>query len=128
MTRVFLTRPFSRFIKKAGIPDQSLWDAVQEMRQGLIDADLGGHVLKRRVALLGRGKRGGARTIVATRMEDHWFFLYGFSKNERSNIDKHELKALQELARELLEFDRSQLSDALSAGEIVEIHDGNNKA
>ena len=62
------------------------------MMQGLVDADLGGHVVKKRIALPGRGKRGGARTIVATRMTDRWFFLFGFSKNERSDIDKDEMK------------------------------------
>ncbi len=74
------------------------------MAQGLIDAELGGHVVKKRVALSGQGKRGGARTIVATKMTDRWFFLFGFSKNERANIDKKELKILQEVAKELLSF------------------------
>jgi hypothetical protein len=98
------------------------------MSQGLVDADLGGHVMKKRVALPGQGKRGGARTIVATKMAGRWFFLYGFNKNERSNIDKDELKVLQEVAKELLGFDDQQLSIALVAGEIVEVTDGNDKA
>jgi hypothetical protein len=94
------------------------------MAQGLIDADLGGDVMKKRVALPGQGKRGGARTIVATRVERHWFFLYGFNKNERTNIDQSELKVFQEIAKELLGFDDQQLGNALDAGQIVEIcHD-----
>ena len=95
---------------------------------GLIDADLGGHVVKKRVALPGQGKRGGARTIVATILAERWFFLYGFSENERSNIDKDELRALQEVAKELLGFDDRQLGIAVRAGEIVEVFDGNDKA
>ena len=72
----------------------------------------------------GRGKRGGARTIVATRMSDRWFFLFGFSKNERADINKDELKVFQEVARDLLAFNDHQLAAALSAGELTEVRDG----
>lgn len=114
-------------MRKAGLSDDALCEAFSEMVQGLIDADLGGHLVKKRVALPGQGKRGGARTIVATKMADRWFFLYGFSKNERANIDLDELKILQEVAKELLGFDDLQLAAALELGEIVEICNGNDK-
>ena len=126
--RVFKTRTFGRSMKRLGLTDGALWAAVLEMTQGLIDADLGGHVVKKRVALPGQGKRGGARTIVATKLAERWFFLYGFRKNERANIDKDELRALQEVAKDLLGFDDSQLDIALQAGEIVEVRDGDEKA
>lgn len=114
-------------MRKAGLTDEALCEAVSEMTQGLIDADLGGHVMKKRVALPGQGKRSGARTIVATKLAGRWFFLYGFGKNERANIDKDELKTLQEVAKELLEFDDRQLATALSVGEIVEVCNGNDQ-
>lgn len=98
------------------------------MVQGLIDADLGGNVVKKRIGLPGQGKRGGARTIVATKMAGRWFFLYGFGKSERANIDKDELKVLQEVAKELLELNDRQLAVALSAGEIMEVCNDNDKA
>ncbi len=123
--RVFRTRTFTRWMRKSGLTDGALCEAVAEMVQGLIDADLGGHAVKKRVALPGQGKRGGARTIVATKLADRWFFLYGFGKNERANIDRDELKMLQELAKELLGFDNRQLATALAAGEIVEVCNGN---
>src|SRR5690554_5415816 len=110
MRRVFKTRTFTRSMKKAGLTDSALCAAVEEMSQGLIDADLGGDVVKKRVALSGQGKRGGARIIVATKMAGRWFFLYGFSKSERSNIDKDELRVLQEVAKELLGFNDRQLA------------------
>jgi len=121
MESVFRTRTFTRWMRKAGLTDDALHEAVFEMAQGLIDADLGGYVVKKRVALPGQGKRGGARTIVATKLAGRWFFLYGFGKNERANIDKDELKMLQEVAKELLAFDERQLATALAAGEIVEV-------
>ena len=114
-------------MRKSGLSDSALVDAVSEMVRGLIDADLGGHVVKKRVALIGRGKSGGAKTIVATRLSDRWFFLFGFSKNERANIDKDELKVLQEMAQDLLGFNDQQLADAIFAGEMTEVFDDSNK-
>lgn len=126
--RVFKTRTFERSMKRSGMTEEALLAAVLEMAQGLIDADLGGHVVKKRVALPGQGKRGGARTIVATKLEERWFFLYGFRKNERANIDKDELRALQEVAKDLLGLDDRRLDVALQAGDIVEVRDGDAKA
>ncbi len=128
MTRIFLTRTFDRWMKKAGLTDQALRQAVAEMTQGLIDADLGGGVVKKRVALPGRGKRGGARIIVATRFRERWFFLYGFVKNERATINQDELRAFQELARTLLGFTDREIATALSSNEIFEVTYGNEKA
>ena len=111
-------------MRKAGLTDVDLDAAVAEMERGLVDADLGGHLLKKRVALPGRGKRGGARTIVVTKRVGRWFFLYGFGKNERADIDNDELKVLQEVAKELLELDTRRLAAAIAAGEIVEVRHG----
>ena len=121
MSKVFRSRPFSRWMRRAGLTDEALLHAVSEMEQGLVDADLGGGVFKKRVALPGRGKRAGARTIVATRMKERWFFLYGFEKNERTNISSAELKALQEYAKDLLGLDAAQLAAVVSTGEMTEV-------
>ena len=128
MQRIFRTRTFSRWMRKAGVSDSDLTGAVEEMMQGLVDADLGGHLLKKRVAVPGRGKRGGARTILATRMEGFWFFLFGFNKNERDNIDRHELRLLKEVARDLLSFDAGQLGQAIAAGELTEVNNDKTRA
>lgn len=126
--RVFRTKTFSRWMRKAGLTDSALRQAVEEMIQGLVDADLGGHVVKKRVALAGRGKRGGARTIVATKLADRWFFLFGFGKNEQASIDKDELKFFQEVAKDLLALSDVQLQVAISAGEMMEVCDDNDQA
>lgn len=128
LRRIFKTKTFIRWMRRSGLSDAALSEAVAEMVHGIVDADLGRHVVKKRIALPGAGKRGGARTIVATRMADRWFFLYGFSKNERSNIDRDELKALQEVAAELLGLSDLMLERALAVGEIVEVPNGNSEA
>jgi len=122
--RVFKTRYFSRWFRKIGLSDVALCQAVKEMEQGLIDANLGGGVVKKRLALPGRGKRGGARTLVATNKGDRWFFLYGFEKNERANITAEELEGLRIITRQLLGMTSEQLDEAVRDGSLQEIcHD-----
>lgn len=121
--RVFKTRHFARWMRKTDLSDAALCVAVSEMVAGLIDAQLGGDVVKKRVALAGRGKRGGARTLVATRKADRWFFVFGFEKNEKSNVTATELEALQTLASGLLGLSEQQLDDAVRDGSLQEICD-----
>jgi hypothetical protein len=121
--RVFKTRTFARWSRKASLPDATLRKAVDEMTAGLIDADLGCGVYKKRVPMAGRGKRGGARVIVGTNFGTRWFFLFGFEKNERATIDDKELAVLQKAAAIFLEMDANALDRALAAGELTEMCD-----
>lgn len=124
MKRVFKTRYFSRWMRKTELTDRALCSAVAEMVQGLFDADLGGGVVKKRVGLSGRGKRGGARTLVATNKGNRWFFIYGFEKNDRANITDDELEALKDIAEQLLARTGKQLDEAVQDGSLQEIcHD-----
>lgn len=91
------------------------------MAAGLIDADLGGRVYKKRIPIPGRGKRGGARTILGSNLGDRWFFMFGFEKNDRATINPRELAALQKLAAALLELNTTLLERSLSEGELMEI-------
>jgi hypothetical protein len=115
---------FERWQKKTDLADRALCQAVQEMQQGLIDADLGGGLVKKRVARPGAGKRGGYRTLLATNQDDRWIFLYGFAKNERDNIAHQELLALKRMAKELLALSVENIQTALQHGELKEIPDG----
>ena len=119
MKRVFKTRYFNRMMKS--LDDSALCAAVEEMIQGLIDADLGGYIVKKRVALPGRGKSGGARTIVATKKGSRWFFLFGFAKNEKSNITASETERLQAFAADLLSLSDKSLNEFVREGMLVEI-------
>ncbi len=124
MRRVFKTRHFVRWMRKTPLADAALCQAVREMVDGLIDADMGGDVVKKRVALPGRGKSGGVRTLVATRKASRWFFVFGFEKRERANVSANELEALQALASELLALSGAQLEEAVEDGALQEIcHD-----
>ena len=91
---------------------------------GLIDADMGGGVLKKRVAVPGRGKSGSARTLLATNRASRWFFVFGFEKNERANVTGREVEALRQLATDLLRLSPSQLDEPVGSDVLKEIcHD-----
>ncbi|NBT69255.1 MAG: type II toxin-antitoxin system RelE/ParE family toxin [Betaproteobacteria bacterium] len=127
MKRVFKTRHFSRWMRKTDLIDTALCNAVEEMEQGLIDANLGGGILKKRIGYAGKGKRSGVRTLVATNKGGRWFFVFGFEKNERANIADDELQALKDIAEQLLARTGSQLDEAVEDGLLKEICDDNKK-
>ena len=89
--RVFTTRVFARFARKERLDDRQLYEAIARAERGLVDADLGGNLIKQRVARSGSGRSGGYRTVVVFRASQRSVFLYGFAKNERENIDDREL-------------------------------------
>ena len=119
---IIKTKKFHRWAQKAGLADTSLLQAVMEMLNGLVDADLGGGVAKKRVALPGKGKSGGVRTLLATNKNDRWFFVFGFEKNDRANISTKELEALQLLANDLLGLKEEQIRLAITDGTLLEVN------
>ena len=120
--RVFRTKWFGRFARKKDISDEKLIDAVREIQKGLKDGDLGEGVIKKRVARLGEGKRGGYRTIIVHRAGDRAVFLYGFSKSAKANLNAAELDAYQRLAQIYLSFSAASITKALSEGELEEVN------
>jgi hypothetical protein len=119
---IYKTRWFDRWARKQGLSESILCKAVEEMTAGLFEADLGSGLLKKRVARPGQGKRGGFRTLIATNKDDRWIFVYGFPKNERSNIDHDEEESLKELAVYLLSLNTQSLNKAKESGELMEIN------
>lgn len=119
--RIFKNRAFSKWATRQGLKDKTLLVAVAEIERGLVDADLGGHVIKKRVALGGRGKSSGVRTLLVYQLGRKAFFVYGFAKNTRANISADELRALKHLANELLGYSDKLLKQAMEYGELIEI-------
>lgn len=112
-------------MKKSELNDQDLVDAVKEMQAGLIDADLGGDIYKKRIAIGNKGKSAGVRTIVATKKNNVWFYIFGFEKNVRANISDDEKEALQFLARDLLNADKQQILLYIDTQILIEINHEN---
>ena len=118
----YKTRWFDRWARKQGLLDKQLCEAVAEMEKGLFEANLGSGLFKKRIARTGQGKSAGFRTLVATKNEGRWFFIFGFAKNVRSNIEKNEEDALKRLAIYLLEISDKALETAQNAGEIIGVN------
>ena len=119
--RVFKTKPFDRFADREGISAEELCKAVQQAEKGLVDADLGGGVIKQRLARKGQGKSGGYRSIILFRRTERAFFVYGFAKGDRANIQRDELQVFRKLASEMLVLDNKELRAAMKNGTITEV-------
>jgi hypothetical protein len=121
--RVFKTKWFARFARQEGLTDEKLAAAIQEIENGLNDGELGGGLVKKRIARSGAGKRGGYRTIVAFHAKKRAIFVYGFAKSAVDNLDALELKNYQKLAQILLRFSDADMEKAMNAGELREVDD-----
>jgi hypothetical protein len=119
--RIFQNKAFLRFAKKAGIGDAVLCEAIRDAERGLIAADLGGGVIKQRIARPGQGKSGGFRTLIVFRAGARAFFVYGFAKNEMDNIGPDELVALKKLATALLAYDDKAIARVIASGTLTEV-------
>ena len=119
--RVFKSKWFQRFARKERIDDDALLSAVQRAENGRVDANLGAGVIKQRIARTGEGKSGGFRTIVFFRQGSRAFFIYGFAKSERENIDVEEEKAFKQAAKHVLKLTDTQLAELALKGDFVEV-------
>ena len=120
-TRIFKNKWFFRFARKESIEDADVCEAIRNAEKGLIDADLGGGVIKQRIAWAKEGKSGGYRSIILFRSGDKAFFVYGFAKSKRDNINQEELAGFKALADEMFDYDEATLTRSLNSGAIVEV-------
>ncbi|MGP9655942.1 type II toxin-antitoxin system RelE/ParE family toxin [Halomonas sp. AOP35-4E-18] len=121
--RIFKNAWFERFARKQKLPDAVLREAIQRAEQGLIDADLGGGVIKQRIARPGQGKSGGYRTIVLYREESRAFFMYGFAKSQQDNISDDEKAAFKQAAQYILSLSDEKLVTMIEKGQFSEVKD-----
>ena len=121
--RIFKNAWFERFARKQRIDDSALSEVIERAERGLIDADLGGGVIKQRVARPGQGKSGGYRTIILYRHESRAFFIYGFAKNQQANISDEEKEAFKQAAQHILSLSDAHLTAMIEKGQFSEVHD-----
>ena len=119
--RIFKNEQFAKFARKERISDSTLWEVVKDIEAGKIDADYGGGVIKQRIARSNEGKSGGYRAIVLYRLGDKAFFVYGFPKSERENIDEAEERGFKELAKAVLALSDRELAKMVKKGAFKEV-------
>jgi len=125
--RIFKAKTFARFARRERIADVSLSEAIAQAERGLVDADLGGGLIKLRVARPGQGKRGGYRMLIAFRSKLRAVFLFGFAKNELDNIDDDQLSTLRETAALWLAANAQKIEQANKDGLLIEVRDDDQK-
>ena len=119
--RIFVFKHFHKFTHKQNISNSDLIDAIKRAEQGLIDADLGGGVIKQRIARKGQGKSSGYRSIILFKHKDKAFFAHGFAKNEQSNISTQELIFFKSLAKDVFALSEEKLQFLLNEQELTEL-------
>jgi len=124
ITRIFKNGWFERFARKERLSDSVLLEAARRAESGLVDADLGGHVIKQRVARAGQGKSGGYRTLILFRQGERAIFAFGFAKSAQANISKTDLALLRDAAAEALGWTQEELDRLVASGALTEIKDG----
>ena len=117
----FKHRHFAAWAKSERITDEALRGAIIEIESGLVDADLGHGLFKKRIAKKGQGKRGGYRVFLAFKAKNRAFFVYGLTKNERENVTPKELRIYRKLAEIYLSLDEVGIKKLLKSGEIIEV-------
>jgi len=122
--RVFVTKWFARFARRELISRASLREAIARAERGQIDADLGGGLIKQRVARPGGGRSGGYRTIIAYRARKLPVFLSAFAKSDQENIGADELLSLRATAESWSKANKAAIREAIESGRIVEVHNG----
>jgi len=119
--RVFKTKAFGRFQRKEHIDDKALIAAVTRAERGLIDARLGGCLVKQRVARPGEGRSGGFRTVNAYRSRARAVFLYGFAKSRQENISMADERDLQDYGAMILDLDDVGIATMIAGNELKEV-------
>jgi hypothetical protein len=123
LIRVYKTKSFARFARRALISDAALWKAAQRANEGVIDADLGGGVVKQRIPRSGEGKSGGSRAIVLFRKSTRAVYVYGFEKKDRATIGPDELEAFRELGKVILAYTAEQMAEQVSRGTLFSVEE-----
>ena len=119
--RIFKTRIFNKYARKQNITDDELCQAAAEIENGLVDANYGGNLFKKRVARKGEGKSGGHRTILAYVKGDKVFFMYGFEKSGKDNIEKDEERGYKRLAKKYIALNDARLALATDRAVLFEV-------
>lgn len=122
-TRIYKNRWFAKFAIREGISDAKLVAAIEQANRGLIDADLGGGLIKQRVAREGGGKSGGYRTLVFFRHEERAIFAFGFAKSGKANLSVVELRTYKQAAKIVLALTQEQIDTEVRGGRLFEVND-----
>jgi len=117
-----MTKQFSKWVSSQNITSTELFEAIEEVESGHFDANLGGHLYKKRIRFKGQGKSGSGRSIICYKKGNRAIFIHGFAKNEKSNLSKKELNAFKEFSKILLGFSETEIAVAIENGNFIKVN------
>lgn len=126
--QILITKGVARFVRRERVTQASLVEAIERATRGIIDADLGGGLIKQRVARPGQGRSGGFRMIVAYQEAGRAVFLYGFAKSDLDNIDAEALRALRIIGANWLAAGAGIVAQAIAEKDLKEIDNDDHDA
>jgi len=119
--RIFKSKWFSRYARKEKITDKQLKDAIDNVHKGLVDCNYQDGVIKQRIARSGQGKSGGYRSIILYHFKSHAFFIFCYSKNEKSDLEPNEIKTFKALSKEYMQLTDNQIQELIELNELTEV-------
>jgi hypothetical protein len=122
--RIYKNKWFDKFARKESINDSTLFQVIQNVEKRQSESDLGGGVIKQRIARFNEGKSGGYRSIIFYRKGDKAFFVYGFAKNEKETLEDSEEREFKKLAKIILALSEEDIEKLVQTGAYKEVHHG----
>ena len=116
-----MAKQFAKWASKQEIPETELATALEEVQAGIFEANLGGHIYKKRIPFKGQGKSSSGRTIICYKKDDRAIFIHGFAKNEKGNLSKKELNVFKEFSKILLGLSSKGIVQAIENGDFIEV-------
>ncbi len=116
-----MTGQFAKWAAKQKILEDEISLTLKEIQAGSFEANLGGHIYKKRIRFPGQGKSSSGRTIICYKKDDRAILIHGFAKNEKTNLSKRELQAFKEFAKILPGLSRKEIDLALKNGVLIEV-------
>ncbi len=111
--KAYLPKSFQREAKSEGVSDEDCQEAIQRAESGLIDADLGGGLIKQRIPRGNQGAARGSRAVVFYKRGKVAVFLHIFPKSRKANLTKSELAMYLRAAQE---FEKLRQTDFSALG------------
>lgn len=124
---IYKLKKFTKWQLDYKVKDSQLLEIIEEINKSPKNGSLGKFLYKKRIGNESSGKRSGHRVIVAAKIEQNYFFMYGFQKNEKDNLEKKELKIFKELAKDYVTYSPHQLKIAIKAGELEQLQEHKNE-
>ena len=112
---------FNKWSSKNKIKNKDLLEGISNIKNNIGIVSLGSHLYKVRLLSETKGKSGSFRTLIVYKKEKLAIYIYGFSKNEKGNINNKELTLFKKLAKDILTLNEKLIELLISKKHYIHI-------